>query len=70
MNKKEAVAYAQITLNYMQSSRYEGEINPDAFGVEMRQAFRLYSRDIIVDIARSQIYSRNKLKDERDANGR
>ena len=29
MNKKEAVAYAQITLDYMQSSKYTGEINAE-----------------------------------------
>ena len=28
MNKKEAVAYAQVGLDYMQSSKYKGEITP------------------------------------------
>ena len=36
MNKREAVAYAQITLDYMQSSKYTGILTPDTFGVEMR----------------------------------
>ena len=29
MNKREAVAYAQITLDYMQSSKYTGILTPD-----------------------------------------
>lgn len=32
MNKKEAIAYAQVALDYMQSSKYKGEINPKTFG--------------------------------------
>ena len=36
MNKKEAVAYAQVALDYMQSSKYTGEINPATLGVEMK----------------------------------
>ena len=63
MNKKEAVAYAQIALNYMLSSKYNGEINPETFGIEMRQAFRLYPRDIVLNIAESQSYARKKLQD-------
>ena len=55
MNKKEAIAYAQVTLNYMQSSKYIGEINPQTLGIEMKQCFKLYPRNIIVSIADSQI---------------
>lgn len=62
MNKKEAIAYAQITLDYMQSSKYNGEINPDTFAFEMKQAFKLYSRDIILNIANSQKFSRKKIE--------
>lgn len=67
MNKKEAVAYAQITLDYMQSSKYKGKLNPDTLGVEMRQCFNLYSKDIALSIANSIVenekeiaYSKNK----------
>ena len=73
MNKKEAVAYAQITLDFMQSSKYEGEITPDTFGVEMRQSFKLYPRDIVLNIAESQIFARKKLQDAKngcDDNGK
>lgn len=62
MNKKQAIAYAQVTLNYMQSSKYSGEINPKTLGLEMRQAFKLYSRDIIQNIADSQIYADKQLE--------
>ena len=62
MNKKESVAYAQVALNFMQSSKYTGEVNPEALGVEMRQAFKLYPRNLIVTIADAQIKSAEKLK--------
>ena len=62
MNKKEAIAYAQITLEYMLSSKYNGEINLETFGLEMRQAFKLYPRNLVVTIAEAQIKSAKKLK--------
>lgn len=62
MNKKEAVAYAQITLDFMQSSKYNDEVNPDNFGIEMRQAFKLYPRNIVLNIAESQSLARKKLQ--------
>lgn len=63
MNKKEAVAYAQIALNFMQSSKYNGKINSDTLGIEMKQAFKLYPRNIILSIVDSQNYSRKRLQD-------
>ena len=62
MNKKQAIAYAQITLDYMQSSKFNGEINPDTFALEMKQSFRLYTRDIVLNIADAQANSRKKLQ--------
>lgn len=61
MNKNEAVAYAQITLNYMQSSKYTGKLNPETFALEMRQAFKLYTHDIVQHIANEQINANKKL---------
>ena len=61
MNKNEAVAYAQITLDFMQSSKYIGEITPDTLGIEMRQAFKLYPRNIVLNIAESQSFARKNL---------
>lgn len=57
MNKKQAIAYAQVTLNFMQSSKYNNEINPEMLGIEMRQVFRMYPNNIIEDIAKAQIDS-------------
>ena len=66
MNKKEAVAYAQVALDYMQSSKYTGEINPATLGVEMKQCFKLYPRNIIQNIDDSQSWDRNKLQNIKD----
>lgn len=55
MNKKEAIAYAQITLNYMLSSKYTGNISPETFGIEMKQAFKLYPKDVSLVVANSII---------------
>ena len=63
MNKKEAIAYAQITLDFMQSKKYVGELNPDTFAIEMKQAFKLYSRNIVLGVAESQSFARKKMKD-------
>ena len=62
MNKKQAVAYAQVALNFMQSSKYSGEITPENLGIEMRETFKLYNNNIIIDIAKSQILSKEKIK--------
>ena len=62
MNKKEAVAYAQVTLNHMQSSRYDGEINPETLGIEMKQCIKEYPHNIILAVAESQILALRKLK--------
>ncbi len=73
MNKKDAVAYAQITLNYMQSSKYHEEINPDTLGIEMRQCFKLYPKDLVQTIAEAQAGARKKLQDAKngsDINGK
>ena len=51
MNKKEAIAYAQITLNYMKGAKYNGPITAKTFGIEMRQAFKLYPKNLVLTIA-------------------
>lgn len=66
MNKKEAVAYAQITLNYMQSSKYYEEITPDTLGIEMRQCFKLYPKELVQTIADAQAEARKKLREEKN----
>lgn len=67
MNKKEAVAYAQITFESMMHSDYTGELSVANFGIEMRQAFKLYPKNIVLNIAESKIYAENKLKNRCDA---
>ena len=62
MNKRESIAYAQVTLNFMQSSKYSGEITPETFGFEMKQAFKLYPKDVITNIAEGQIEAARKLE--------
>lgn len=66
MNKKDAVAYAQITLNYMQSSKYHEEINPDTLGIEMRQCFKSYPKELVQTIAEAQAKARKKLQNIED----
>lgn len=62
MNKKEAVAYAQITLDSMQSSKYKGKLTVETFGMEMRQCFKLYPRNIVLGIADAQIQANKDTK--------
>lgn len=66
MNKREAIAYAQVTLDYMQSSKYKGEININTFAIEMKQCFKLYPKDIILNIANSQMEVSKMLKNGSD----
>ena len=62
MNKKQAIAYAQVALNFMQSSKYFGDITPESLGVEMKETFKLYNNNIIIDIAKAQIFARKKVQ--------
>lgn len=62
MNKKQAIAYAQITLNFMLGPKYTGELNAETLGLQMRQCFKLYPRDIVLSIADAQIQAAKKLK--------
>ena len=61
MNKKEAIAYAQIALETMLSSNYKSELNILNLGIEMNQAFKLYPRSIVLNIAEGKIYAEKKL---------
>ena len=69
MNKKEAVAYAQITLETMLHSNYKSELNVENFGIEMKQSFKLYPRNIVLNIAESKIYAARKLKSAKNGCG-
>lgn len=63
MNKKQAIAYAQIALETMLRSDYKNKINIQNFGIEMKQAFRLYNRDMAIITADSILYAEKKLQD-------
>lgn len=63
MNKKEAIAYAQTTLEIMLSSNYIQELNLQNFGIEMKQVIKLYPRNIILQIANGKLYAERKLEE-------
>ena len=62
MNKKESVAYGQIALEAMLHSTYKGKINLQNFGIEMRQAFKMYPRDIVLNIAEAKVEAEKRLE--------
>ena len=59
--KKEAVAYAQIALESMLHSTYKQEINLQNFAIEMRQAFKVYPKDIVLNIAESKVFAEKRV---------
>ena len=61
MNKKEAVAYGQVALEAMLHSTYNGKINLQNFGMEMRQAFKVYPKDIVLNIAESKVFAEKRV---------
>lgn len=61
MNKKEAVAYGQIALESMLHSTYKQELTLQNFAIEMKQAFKLYPRSIVLNIAESKVFAEKKL---------
>lgn len=66
MNKKQAIAYAQVTLDYMLSLKYNGPLNADTFAIEMKQAFKEYPSSIILSTAEAQSYARRKLQEAKN----
>jgi len=72
MNKKEAIAYAQIALESILHSNYKDKLTIVNFGIEMKQAFKLYPRNVVLNIAEGKIYAEQKLKEAKvrsDTNG-
>ena len=68
MNKKQAIAYAQIALDYM---KHQNNINIITLGVEIKQAFKMYPKKIAIIMAKNMektekeiINRRNSKKDE------
>lgn len=61
MNKKEAIAYGQVALESMLHSTYNQKINLQNFAIEMKQAFKLYPRNVVLNIAESKVFAEKKL---------
>ena len=53
----------QIALEKILHSTYKGKVNLQNFGMEMRQAFKIYPRDIVLNIAESKVFAEKKLDD-------
>lgn len=51
----------QIALETLLNSTYKGEINLQNFGMEMRQAFKMYPRNIVLNIAESKVFAEKNL---------
>lgn len=64
MNKKTAIAYAQIALNYLKSPDNTEEITLENLGNEMNTAFRLYSNSV------ANLMAKNMVDTEREFNGK
>ncbi len=64
MNKKEAIAYAQIALENMLRTN-DKEITLADLGMNMKSAFRLYKRDIALNTAEAKLYEERKLIEEK-----
>lgn len=62
MNKKEAIAYGQIAFESMMHSDYTGDLSVANFGIEMKQAFKIYPRNIVLGIADSKVCAEKKLQ--------
>lgn len=63
MNKKEAIAYGQIAFESMMHSDYKGDLTIANFGIEMKQAFKLYPRTTALVIAEGKVFAEKKLQE-------
>lgn len=61
MNEKQAVAYGQIALDSLINSTYKNKVNLENFALEMKQAFKLYPRSIVLQIADAKVFAERKL---------
>lgn len=62
MNKKEAISYAQITLEKMLSSSFKKELNLQNFEIKMKEAFKIYPRNMVLQIAEAKVYAEKQLQ--------
>jgi len=61
MNKKEAIAYAQIALENMNRTN-NTNLSLDDLDMNMKSAFRLYDRRLALITADAKVYAERKLK--------
>lgn len=60
MNKKEAIAYAQIALACM-NRKNNTDLSLADLSMDMKSAFKLYNRKVAVAIADAKVYEERKL---------
>ena len=60
MNKKEAIAYAQIALDCM-NHKNNTNLSLSELSMDMKSAFRLYNRELAVITADAKVYAERKL---------
>ena len=61
MNEKQAIAYGQIALDSILHSTYKDKVTIENLGLEMKQAFKMYPREISIQIAEAKLYAEKKL---------
>lgn len=66
MNKKEAIAYGQIAFESMMHSDFKGELSVANFGIEMKQCFKLYSKDVAVIVANNIIETEKEILSQKN----
>ena len=60
--KKRLLHIGQIALETMLNSTYKEELNLHNFEIEMRQAFKMYPRNIVLNIAEAKLSAEQKIK--------
>ena len=62
MNQKEAISYAQITLEKMLSASFKQELNLQNFEIKMKESFKIYPRNMVLQIAEAKVYAEKELQ--------
>ena len=62
MNQKEAISYAQITLEKMLSASFKQELNLQNFEIKMKAVFKIYPKNMVLQIAEAKVYAEKQLE--------
>ena len=65
MNKKEAIAYAQIALDCMNKTNNTSLLLAD-LGMNMKSAFRMYDRSMALITADAKVYAERRFHNIKD----